>query len=279
VEDAKGSTTKTVLLHEYLSLLGRTVCRLTQVINAPNGGVSGGGIPPSRAPVMRGWLSSTLFSPSLQSDRSVPMGFYHRVIYTGMAKGGDIMGCLPVEADAGTGFVAGCHPYSLSSMDLKGLDVTIQTDKFQLMSDIMNEAHPPMVDHAVLQRVSELWAECSPLSTLNAGHPSRTLSGCEYVRVACMETPAIPEFGDFICHIKAQVCELANTINLSRPDSDHAFFVCPRTAQGALKREGTGCHIFIDVPVRPCVSTIVHSLRSALKRLQYPGYVPTGDET
>jgi len=275
---------KTMLLHEYLSLLGRTVSRLTQVINAPNGGRTGGGIPRPHAPEMHGWLASTLFSPSLRSDRAVPMGFYHRVIYTGMGKDTDVLGCLPVEPDANgehgsKAFVAGCHPYSLSDMDLMGLDVPMARDKFKLMSSIMNEAHPPMVDHTVLQRVSDLWAECSPLSTLNTHQPLRRLQGCNYVRVACMETPSIPEFGDFICRIKGQVCDLANEINLNRPDSDHAYFLCPKTHdEGVLKREGTGCHIFIDVPAKTATSTIVHSLRSALKRLEYPGYEPVGDE-
>jgi len=279
----KDCTIKPMLLHEYLCILGRTVSKLTQIINSPNGGRAGeGGIPRSHAPEMHGWLASTLFSPSLNSDKSVPFAFYHRVIYSGMAKDSDVKGCLPVEPDTSVGadraFVAGCHPYSLSDMDLRGLDVPVANDKFQLMSAIMNEAHPPMVDHAIFKRVSDLWAECSPLSTLNTYQPLRQLKGCEYVRVACMETPMIPEFGDIICRIKGQVCDLANEINLKRLDSDHAFFVYPKTPQGVMKREGTGCHIFIDVPIKACTSTIVHSLRSALKRLQYPGYEPIGDE-
>lgn len=278
------SAVQLMLFHDYLSLLGRTVTKLTQVINTPNGGrAMGGGVPSTDMQGLetRGWLSCTLFSPSLNSDREVPMGFYHRVVYTGMGKDADIRGCLPVEQDVqgdGSGFIAGCHPYSLSDVDLKGLDVHIPPDKFQLMRDIMNEAHPPLVDHSVLKRLSDMWGECSPLSSMNTTFPLRRLQGCEYVRVACMESPAVPEFCEPICRIKAEIADLANKINLERPDSDHAYLFCPRTQQGELKKEGTGCHLFIDVPVRACAPTIVHSLRSALKRLDFPGYVPVGDE-
>lgn len=280
-----GPTVQPMLFHDYLSLLARSVTKLTQVINKPIGGrASSGGIPLADMGGLetRGWLSCTLFSPSLHSGRDVPMGFYHRLVYTGMGKDADVRGCLPVEQDAtgdGTSFIAGCHPYSLSDVDLKGLDVCVPSEKFQLMRDIMNEAHPPLVDHSVFQRLSEMWGECSPLSTLNGSMPLRRLKGVDYLRVACMESPAVPEFCEPICRIKAEVADLANKINLARPDSDHAYFVCSRTAKGGLKKEGTGCHLFIDVPVRSAAPTIVHSLRSALKRLDFPGYVPIGDES
>ena len=90
------------------------------------------------------------------------------------------------------------------------------------------------------------------------------------MRVASMETPAIPEFVDPICRMKSLVCDLTNEINMACADSDGAFIQCTR--------EGTGCHLFIDVPVRACAPTIIHSMRVALKRLNYPGYVPVGDE-
>ncbi len=275
--------TQSMLFHEYLTLLGRTVCHLTQVINTPNGGIQpGGGVPVACTAVTRGWLSSTVFSPSLKSDRGVPMNFYHRVIYTGMGKDvGGIEGCLPVEQDtapACDGFIAGCHPYSLSDMDLRGLDVSVPEDTLLLMRDVMNEAHPPLADHTVFRRLSDLWGECNPLVTVNNSMPPQRLKGCEYVRIACMETPAIPELCYPICQIKARVTDLANEINASRADTDHAYFVCQRSQDGSLKKEGTGCHLFVDVPVKSCTPTIVHSLRSALKRLDFPGYIPMGDE-
>ena len=210
------------------------------------------------------------------------MNFYHRVVYTGMSKDtGGIQGCLPVEQDSGTGcsgFIAGCHPYSLSDIDLRGLDVTVPEPTLELMRNVMNEAHPPLVDHSVIRRLSDLWGACQPLVSVNASvHPNR-LKGCEYVRVACMETPAIPEFCAPICQIKTQVCELANQINKAKPDTDHAYFTWTTRPDGGMKQEGTGCHLFVDVPVRACPPTIIHSLRSALKRLDYPGYIPIGDE-
>lgn len=277
-------STQVMMFHDYLTLLGRTVCRLTQVINTPNGGGRSGnsGIPVEHISTTRGWLSSTVFSPSLKSDRGVQMNFYHRIVYTGMSKDiAGVQGCLPVEQNIGSGqegFIAGCHPYSLNDMDLQGLDVAIPGPTLDLMRDVMNEAHPPLVDHAVFRRLSALWGECSPLVSVNvSAHPNR-LKGCDYMRIACMETPAIPELCGPICMIKTQVCQLANEINRAKPNTDHAYFVWSQGSDNCMKKEGTGCHLFVDVPVRACPPTIIHSLRSALKRLNYPGYIPIGDE-
>lgn len=267
-----GFDVKSVLFHEYLALLSRSVACLTQIINSPNGGHSvGGGIPPTSGMTLHGWLAGHTFSPSLHSDPAVRMGFYHRVMCTGLSNSSDVKGSVPVEqAKDAPKYIAGCHPYSLSNLDLRGLDVAVSSDTLQLTTAIMNEAHPPLVDHAVFKRLSDLWAPCASLASVNAHHPNRRLTGTPYVRVACMETPAIPEFVEPICRIKALVCDLTNRINLSRKDSDGACIQC--------RREGTGCHVFIDVPVKEGAPTIIHSLRSALKHLDYPGYVPVGDE-
>lgn len=268
-----GYDIKPFLFHEYLALLSRSVAFLTQVINTPNGGHSeGGGIPSTTGLVLHGWLAGHTFCPSLHSDPAVRMSFYHRVMCTGLGCGANVKGSVPVEQskDDEQKFIAGCHPYSLSSMDLRGLDVPVPSDKYELMKAIMNEAHPPLVDPLVFRRLSDLWAPCAPLCTVNTSLPNRRLKGVPYVRVACMETPAIPEFVEAICRMKAIVCDLTNEINLARPDSDGVSVQC--------SRQGTGCHLFIDVPVKAGTPTIVHSMRSALKRLNYPGYVPVGDE-
>lgn len=269
---SSGFDIKQVLFHEYLALLSRSVACLTQIINAPNGGhATGGGIPASMGMTLRGWMAGHTFCPSLHSDPAVYMGFYHRVMCTGLGTGTDVRGSVPVEPSKDEQkFIAGCHPYALSNMDLRGLDVSVSPDKYELMRSIMNEAHPPLVDPAVFRRLADLWAPCAALSSVNTSMPNRRLAGVPYVRVACMETPAIPEFVGPICRIKAQVCDLTNEINLARPDSDGASIQC--------RQEGTGCHLLIDVPARACSPTIIHSMRSALKRLNFPGYVPVGDE-
>ena len=270
---SSGFETKQVLFHEYLALLSRSVACLTQIINAPYGGhASSGGIPATSGMTLHGWLAGHTFCPSLHSDPSVHMGFYHRVMCTGLGAGVDVRGSVPVERSTKDNdkFIAGCHPYGLSSMDLRSLDVFASPDKYELMKDIMNEAHPPLVDPAVLRRLSDLWTPCKPFSSVNTSMPHRRLKDVAYVRVASMETPAIPEFVDPICRMKSLVCDLTNEINMACADSDGAFIQCTR--------EGTGCHLFIDVPVRACAPTIIHSMRVALKRLNYPGYVPVGDE-
>jgi hypothetical protein len=273
---ANGFEMRDVLFHEYLNVLSQTVAALTQVINSPFGGRHfGTGIPSSGGFAMRGWISNGVFTPSLDSDPAVNMAFYHRVVYSGLRSGADVKGCLPVEpleSGGGTGFLAGCHPFSLSSMDLKGLSIPVKEDRFNLIAEVMNEAHPPLVDHFVLRRLSDLWAPCTKLSDVNADVATRRQQGVSYVRVACMETPAIPEFADGICIIKNLVCDLANQINSSRPDSDGAFFVSCR------EKTGTGCHIFVEVPAKEHSPTIVNSLRLALMRLDFPGYLPIGDE-
>lgn len=269
-----GFDIKDVLFHEYLPLLSRSVSYLTQVINVPHGGHSeGGGMPSTGGSHMQlhGWLAGHTFSPSLHSDPGVHMGFYHRVMCTGLGAGVNVKGTVPLEQGKdGEKYIAGCHPYSLSSMDLRGFDVPVDKEKSVLMKGIMNEAHPPLVNPLVFRRLSDLWAPCSALCEVNTSFPNRRLTGVRYVRVASMETPAIPEFVDPICRMKTIVCDLATQLNLSRPDSDGVSMLC--------RKEGTGCHVFIDVPVRAATPTIIHSLRSALKHLNYPGYVPVGDE-
>ena len=275
---AGGFETRVMEFHEYLTLMGQSVTNLLQAINSPNGGRSkGGGWPVTMAPT-KGWLSSQIFTPTLNSDRRIYMEFYHRVMYMGLKCVPDGQGCMPVELGIGDGangipeLLAGCHPYDLNNLFLQGVDAKVPSEKFRLMQEIMNEAHPPMVDHAVFRRLSDLWAPCDPLATLNCDMAHMRRQGVRYVRIACMETPAIPELAPVFCLARHKVCTDAKEINLGRKDSDGAFFVCPSTPTG------TGSHWFIEMPVTSHIPTLIHSLRVSLKRNNFPGYIPMGDE-
>lgn len=266
-------TTQVVGFLQYLTVLGEGVAGLLQVCNYANGGM--GSVPgrgwPVEGPPVTGWVSSNIFTNSLDSDRSEPLSFYNRVMYTGFECVQDGLGCMPIQEKVigdNTFFVTGCHPYDLNDVSLRALNATIPTERRGIMEAIMNEATPPMVDHSVLKRLSEYWAPCNPLVTVNVDSARKRLPGVKYFRVACMETMGVPEFTSIMCHSKADVCELANEINDRCPQSDGARFVCDRNGTG------TGCHVFIDVPYREIVPTIAHSLREALQQKGWPGYLP-----
>ena len=267
--------TKYLEFPAYLTMLGQAFVNLTQVVNAPNGGRAVGGGWPMSGPPVTGWISSKIFTNALDSDRSAYLDFYNRVVYTGFecaeAEG---RGCMPVQEKAG-GFITGCHPYDLNNAALRAVNAKVSDGHCTVMNAIMNEATPPMVDHSVLQRLSEYWAPCGPLSDVNLKANLQREKGVQYARVSCMETPCIPEFVPFICHAKRIVCDRANQINACRPDTDGVIIVCDEDPNVGTC---TGCHCHLDVPCRAHIPTIIHSLRMALKEKNYPGYVPIGEE-
>lgn len=271
-----GFETKLLEFPAYLTLLGQAFANLTQVINAPNGGRVAGGGWPMTGPPISGWITSKIFTNSLDSDKSKYLEFYNRVVYTGLECGeSDGRGCMPVQ-EVGTGkFVTGCHPYDLNDIALRAVNATVSQEHSAVMARIMNEATPPMVDHSVLQKLSEYWASCSPLSDINVKSTVMRDSSLTYVRVSSMETPCIPELVPFICHAKRIVCDRANQINAACPDSDGVIFVCDDDSD---RGTCTGCHCHMDVPCRAHVPTAIRSLRIALKEKNFPGYIPIGEE-
>jgi hypothetical protein len=280
-----GFDTHVVDMPTYLTLLGQAVSTLTQVINAPNGGRVVGGGWPVGGPGITGWLGSQMVMHSLDSDPSTYLSFYNRIMYMGWPCSSEGRGCMPVQTapvqvgtdpDAKTippSLLAGCHPYALNDCMLRAVDATIQQDKLDIMGAIMNEATSPMVDHSVFKRLSTYWAPCVPLSDVNVRATAAREHGVEYVRVACMETPGIPELAPLICQAKRELFKAAQKINDARPDSDGARFLCEEEAPFSV---GTGCHCFIDVPQRSVTCTAVDSLRQGLKQCSWPGYVAMG---
>jgi hypothetical protein len=286
-----GFETRVLELGQYWTMLGQAVSSLTQVINSPNGGRLTGGGWPMQGPPVTGWVTSQIVCNSLDSDPSSYLEFYNRVMYTGWECIQEGRGCMPVEEthqgagvsdepgpianttnNSASGYVLGCHPYDLNNAALRAVNATVPQERYELMSAIMNEATPPLVDHSVLKKLSEYWAPCQALIDINTKAAARREPGVEYVRISCMETPCIPEFAPIICISKHVIAEDTNEINLARPDSDGVIVTCEP------KQVGTGCHLHLDCPRGTRVPTVIHSLRTALKKRNWPGYIIVGDE-
>ena len=266
----------------YLTLLSRSVASLTQIINAPNGGQLKGGGWPVTGPGITGWIGNQMTLNSL--DSTTYLDFYNRVMYMGSVCTGEGGGCMPVQgpvAQVGASveptatperLFTGCHPYSLNDCMLRGISPALAPDKVKLMGEIMDEASPPLVEHSVFERLAGYWGECTPLCDMNVKSSMMREPGVEYVRVSCTETPGIPELVPLICRAKSIVFKLANEINAKNPLSDGVIFNWDEQEM----RYGTGCHCCMDVPQRHMTSTAVNSLRQALFRLNWPGYVSMG---
>jgi hypothetical protein len=250
----------------------------TMILDAPKGGMPwGGGWPTSSK--LTGWVGHLMVMNSLDSDPSTHLSFYNRIMYMGWpcVEGGQ--GCMPVEergkalargltgTKESTRFVTGCHPYSLNDLDIQGISAELPSEKADLMRRIMNEAHPPMVHHSVLQKLSTYWTPCTPLEDVNVQAQAMREKGVEYIRLAAMETPAVPEFVPLLYEAKRQLIRRANQINMARNDSDGII--------GSVETLGTGVHVFLDVPLRDTAFvSYVESLKQALVELKWPGPKP-----
>ncbi len=277
--DLRGYVSEVMDFHEFCNALGQCVNELTRVISNPHGEMGqypGGGWPIAGPPV-EGWLGSTMVMNSLDSDRDTYLRFYHRIMYMGWQTTADAAGCMPVEGrlggrvGAGGGqptFVTGCHPYDLNNTKLQAINALVPNDKRDKMRAIMDEAHPPLASEAILRRVADFWAPCSAFVDVNAKErflPRDPAVGNNYVRVACMESPAIPELVPLVCRAKHAAFRLADKINSERTDSDGIRFISED------RPEGTGFHGFLRVPCKSFAPTAIDSLRKALEQLAWPG--------
>jgi hypothetical protein len=275
-------TTKLLPFNDYCNVLGQGVNELTRVINSPRGGGRAaltGGWPlmhPDGKNKLRlpGWTCAEMVMNSLDSDRDCYLEFYNRIMYMGWKTSEQSIGCMPVvrcqPSQLPGSFLTGCHPYDLTNQHLQAIGAVVPEEKRSSLSAIMNEAHPPLASEQVFKQITACWAPCSPLVDVNA--KDRFLvarePGVEYIRIACMETPAIPEFTPLVCRAKHAAFQLAGEINGKRPDSDGVLFV------SSEQPECTGFHGYILIPVRAANCTAIDSVHQALARLQYPGYVP-----
>jgi hypothetical protein len=208
---------KTFTMPDLLSILIGTLLHYTQVINAPNGSAKGESGWPLDVKVT-GWLGRTMVMNSLDSDPGEHLSFYNRIMYLGWPCTTTGLGCMPVEEKGGKSIIAGCHPYSLSNHDLRGVDATLPDDMRRLMTEIMEEATPPMAPESTLRTLAQNWIPCRPLERVNT--EMLRDPGVTYHRVVGMECPCAPEYLAIIHEAKRRFVEEANRINDSKPNSD-----------------------------------------------------------
>jgi hypothetical protein len=272
-----GWETETLTMSDFATALGRQVLEMTRILNAPNGGRPQEGGWPTKGKI-QGWLASTMVMNSLDSDPDTELRFYHRIMYAGWPCTETGLGCMPVEEpgtaanlgnnptnDFQQALKAGCHPYSLHNMDIRGFDGGIPPEKIRMMSQIMNEAMPPMADDSVFQQLANYWIPCESLEDINVRETAMREKGIDYLRVSAMETPSVPEFVPIILEAKRQLINRANQINMAHPNSDGII--------GSVVALGTGVHCFLDIPQRDIKQlTYLDSLRQALEELNWPGF-------
>lgn len=244
----------------FLTLFGGTVEHLLRVMNCPNGGFddmeSGW---PHETPVT-GWVGKTMVLNGLRSDANVTPQFYNRILYTGWSCNPEGQGCMPVQ-ELGK-IVTGCGPCDLNNVDLRGVSADISPDELAAIADVMEETTPPMVSPKVFQTLSEYWVPCQPLEAINVQSKGDQVPGVDFIRIAVMETPAVPEFIKLILEAKGPVIKRANELNAALPDSDGIT--------GSVCALGTGVHVLLDVPYRANRLTYIDSLKRALYDLSWP---------
>jgi hypothetical protein len=252
---------------EFLSALSSTLMQFTQVINAPNGGMPQDRGWPLHAKVT-GWMAKTCVSHALDSSPSSHLSFYSRIMYMGWPCTTTGLGCMPVQESHAKGNVAGCHPFDLTNLDLRGVDATLNAEDVKLMTEIMEEIVPPQAPLELVQKIANLWLPCRPFETINTDAVREP--GVEYNRVVVMEAPCAPEYLTIIHAAKSRLAAKTNEINDARPDSDHINL---RTYL-----EGNSSLICADVRNQDIKHvTVVESLKQAMADLQWPKRAPRGE--
>lgn len=255
-----GFIEQTLPFPKFLTVFAGTVEHFTQIINSPNGGVSDltAGWPHSKP--VTGWLGKTMSMNGLRSGKDTALQFYNRILYTGWSCKEGGVGCMPVQEQ--TGLVTGCHPFDLDNMGLKGVSADITPEEMKVITEVMDETTPPMVDASIFQTLSSYWVPCMPLESVNVKSNADRVQGLKYIRIAVMETPGVPEFIPILLEAKGQVIERANAINARHPESDGI--------KGTVMALATGVHVLLDVPYQNASLTYIESLKQALKELNWP---------
>lgn len=248
----------------FLSALSGTLMMLTTVINCPNGGVVGEvGWPMEAGVEVRGWLGKTNVTPALTSAEGTHLPFYNRIMYMGWPCTTDGHGCMPVEEHAESGITAGCHPFSLTQLDLKGVDAALAPEAVRLMTDVMAEAVPPQVSVEALREVANRWIKCRPLEVVNREVSLVRQAGVTYNRVVCMESPCAPEYLSIIHEAKSRLVDETNRINDARSDGDGIRLYALLEGMDSLL-----CADVRDQEIKRL--TVVESLKQAMTNIAWP---------
>lgn len=266
VQTTDGSEPIVMNMPRFLTCLSTTLLSMTQIINSPNGldrGCDRGWPLPVK---VSGWLNHTTVMCALDSDPTTELKFYNRIMFVGWPCTQQGQGCMPVEEHGAKGILAGCHPFQLSNMDIRGVDASLQDAGFAEVQEIMDEVTPPMVREGVVRELASMWIPCRTLETVNKD--ARREGGVTYSRVSAMESPCAPEYLSIMFEAKRRVAEETNKINDAKADSDGIRLY-------ALL-EGLSVVLCADVPNRTIPAlTLVDSLKTALSNLKYPMRTPS----
>lgn len=261
--DKRTGETKVMDMPSFLSALSGTVMLLSTVINAPNGGVGdklGWPLPVQ----VRGWLAKTNVTPALSSKPDTHLAFYNRIMYMGWPCTVGGHGCMPVQEKRESKEIhAGCHPYDLAKLDLRGVDATLPGEAVSLMTEIMEEAVPPQACAEVVREIANRWIECRPLETVNREVDLVRKPGVKYHRVVCMESPCAPEYLSIVHEARRRLADETNRINDAREDSDGIRLYS--------MLEGVDDLLCIDVEDKDIKKlTVVESMKQAMTNLAWP---------
>lgn len=202
----------------FLTALATTLLDLGGILNNPNGGHNSRDCGWPLEVKVSGWLAKTTVSPALNSSRDTELPFYTRIMYMGWPCTTTGLGCMPVQESRSDGVIAGCHPFDLSRLDLRGVDATLDADTQHLMAKIMEEAVPPQVSEETVRKVANLWLPCRPLEQINT--EATREPGVVYHRVMAMESPCAPEYLSIMHEAKCRLANETNRINSAAKDSD-----------------------------------------------------------
>ena len=260
--DKHTGESKVMDMPSFLSALSGTVLFLSTVINAANGGVGdklGWPLPVQ----VRGWLAKTNVTPALSSAPETHMGFYNRIMYMGWPCTVGGHGCMPVQETVDKKINAGCHPYDLAKLDLRGVDATLPVGAVSLMVDIMEEAVPPQARVEVVREIANKWIPCRPLEVVNRELGLVRKPGVVYHRVVCMESPCAPEYLSIVHEARRRLADETNQINDALPDSDGIRLYS--------LLEGVDDLLCIDVEDKTIANlTVVQSMKQAMINLAWP---------
>ena len=261
--DPSQTTLERMDMPDFLTRLGKTVSVMTQLVNKPYGAQTGSDGWPLPEP-MTGWVSSTIYSNTLDSDPSCALKFYNRVMYAGWACASNQDGCLPVQESAqhATGKVAGCHPYDLNRTDLRAVGVGLDPDMRAKMRAILDEANPPIAEKEVFQKLAATWGPAQPLRAMNQANQRSLEKGVEYLIVSCMESPSSQDYSPVILKIKEPFVREWDRLNRTDPKSDGIRL--------SIEQVGTGTTIKLRVPQRDIGELTV--IRNGVKAMQALGW-------
>ena len=179
------------------------------------------------------------------------------------------LGCMLVnESEAGK--TAGCHPSKLADQNLRAFSTKLSPEDAALGRRIFDEVMPPIASKETLHEyVLDHWSPIASICAINSGIETDTELVGRVETVCCMEAPGCPELRELYRRAKATQIQLANEINLARPDSDGI--------EGDVMESMGNTIVQLRVPVQPTADgkpreiTWTHSLYEASKRVKMPG--------